>query len=155
MAAVWLATDERLGRQVAVKVLSDVLAGDREYGQRFSREARLAARLQHPNLVQVYDFDATERPYLVMEYIEGGTLAERTAEHTAPEPEQLARELLSALRHIHANGVLHRDVKPHNVLIDANGHARLTDFGIAQPSDATALTETGHVIGTESYMAPE
>jgi serine/threonine protein kinase len=155
MAAVWLATDERLGRQVAIKVLSDAVARDEDYARRFSREARLAARLQHPNLVQVYDFDATDRPYLVMEYIEGGTLAQRFSDGTAPEPEQLARELLSALRHIHANGVLHRDVKPHNVLIDANGHARLTDFGIAQPSDATALTETGQVIGTESYMAPE
>jgi eukaryotic-like serine/threonine-protein kinase len=155
MAAVWLATDERLGRQVAIKVLSDAVAGDRDYSRRFAREARLAARLQHPNLVQVYDFEAEGRPYLVMEYIEGGTLAQRFAEHTAPEPERLARELLSALRHIHANGVLHRDVKPHNVLIDADGRARLTDFGIAQPSDATALTEAGHVIGTESYMAPE
>jgi serine/threonine protein kinase len=155
MAVVWLATDERLGRQVAIKVLSDTVAADRDYAERFSREARLAARLQHPNLVQVYDFDAAERPYLVMEYIEGGTLAQRFAEGTAPEPELLAHELLSALRHIHSNGVLHRDVKPHNVLLDANDHARLTDFGIAQPSDATGLTETGHVIGTESYMAPE
>jgi eukaryotic-like serine/threonine-protein kinase len=155
MAVVWLASDERLGRQVAIKVLSDAVAGDRDYARRFGREARLAARVQHPNLVQVYDFDTSERPYLVMEYIEGGTLARRFADGTAPEPEQLARELLSALRHIHANGVLHRDVKPHNVLIDANGHARLTDFGIAQPSDATSLTEAGHVIGTESYMAPE
>ncbi len=135
MAAVWLATDERLGRPVAIKVLSDTVAGDEEFLQRFSREARVAAGLQHPHLVQIYDFDAGERPYLVMEYIEGGTLAERFADREPPAAERLARELLGALRHIHSNGVLHRDVKPHNVLIDAGGHARLTDFGIAQPSE--------------------
>jgi eukaryotic-like serine/threonine-protein kinase len=155
MAAVWLATDERLGRQVAIKVLSDTVVGNQEFLDRFRREARVAAGLQHPNLVQVYDFGAGDRPYLVMEYIEGGNLAQRFAEHDPPAAERLARELLSALRHIHSNGVLHRDVKPHNVLIDANGHARLTDFGVAQPSDETALTEAGKVIGTESYMAPE
>ena len=155
MAAVWLATDERLGRPVAVKVLSDTIAGDQEFLDRFRREARVAAGLQHPNLVQVYDFDAGNRPYLVMEYIEGGDLAERFAERDTPPVERLARELLSALRHIHSHGVLHRAVKPHNVLIDAGGRVRLTDFGVAQPTDATSLTEAGKVIGTESYMAPE
>jgi tetratricopeptide (TPR) repeat protein len=155
MAAVWLATDERLGRQVAIKVLSDTVADDGEFLDRFRREARVAAGLHHPNLVQVFDFDAGDRPYLVMEFIEGGSLAGRIAEGEAPEPEALARELLSALRHIHSNGVLHRDVKPENVLIDADGHARLTDFGIAQPTGATSLTQTGQVIGTERYMAPE
>jgi tetratricopeptide (TPR) repeat protein len=155
MAGVWLATDERLDRLVAVKVISDTIAGDREYVERFRREATLAAGLQHPNLVAVYDFDAGERPYLVMEYIEGGNLADLLAAGQAPPAEQLARELLAALRHIHAAGVLHRDIKPHNVLVDADRHARLTDFGIAQPRDAPALTRTGQVIGTETYMAPE
>jgi serine/threonine-protein kinase len=155
MAAVWLATDERLGRSVAVKVLSDTLAHDAEYLYRFRREARVAAGLQHPNLVPVYDFGAGERPYLVMEYIPGGDLAERVEAGDVPDVESLAEELLSALRHIHAAGVLHRDIKPQNVLIDAAGHARLTDFGIAQPRDATALTKTGQVIGTETYLAPE
>jgi hypothetical protein len=155
MATVWLATDERLERQVAIKVLSDTVGDDREFLERFRREARVAARLQHPNLVQVFDFDAGDRPYLVMEYIEGGSLADRIAAGEASEPEALARELLSALRHIHSNGVLHRDVKPENVLIDLDGHVRLTDFGIAQPTGATSLTQTGQVIGTERYMAPE
>ncbi|MGH2985282.1 MAG: serine/threonine-protein kinase, partial [Solirubrobacterales bacterium] len=155
MAAVWLATDERLDRQVAVKVLSDTLAHDDEYLDRFQREAHVAAGLQHPHLVSIYDFDAGDRPFLVMEYIPGGDLAQRVEAGDVPDAESLARELLSALRHIHAAGVLHRDIKPQNVLIDAAGHARLTDFGIAQPRDATALTKTGHVIGTEAYLAPE
>jgi len=155
MAAVWLANDERLDRPVAVKVLSDTLAGEEGYLKRFAREARTAAGLQDPNLVAVYDFSASERPYLVMEYIEGGDLAERIEAGQCPDAERLAAELLSALRHIHAAGVLHRDIKPQNVLIDANGHARLTDFGIAQPRDATTLTRAGHVMGTERYIAPE
>ena len=155
MAAVWLATDERLGRKVALKVLSDTVVGDEEFLGRFRREARIAAGLTHPNLVRIYDFDAGARPYLVMEYVEGGTLAELIAARGDLDPEALAAELLEALRHIHAAGILHRDVKPHNVLIDSEGHPRLTDFGIALSRDATALTRAGHVIGTETYLAPE
>jgi len=155
MSVVWLATDERLGRPVAIKVLSETLTAEAQYLDRFRREAKVAAGLQHPNLVSVYDFSAGSRPYLVMEYIEGGDLARRVARGETPTAERLARELLGALAHIHAAGVLHRDIKPQNVLIDANGHARLTDFGIAQPRDAASLTRTGQVIGTEAYIAPE
>ena len=155
MSVVWLATDERLGRPVAIKILSDTLTADGEYIGRFRREAKVAASLQHPNLVSVYDFGSGERPYLVMEYIEGGDLATRVERGDVPDPERLARELLAALRHIHGAGVLHRDIKPQNVLIDEHGHARLTDFGIAQPRDAASLTRTGQVIGTEAYIAPE
>jgi eukaryotic-like serine/threonine-protein kinase len=155
MASVWLADDERLARPVAIKVISEALAHDDEYAGRFRREAKVAAGLQHPNLVAIYDFDAGQRPYLVMEYIHGGDLAGRLAAGEAPDPERLGRELLAALRHIHRAGVVHRDIKPQNVLLDADGRARLTDFGIAQPRDATALTKTGHVIGTERYLAPE
>ena len=155
MSVVWLATDERLRRPVAIKVLSDVLTSDSAYLERFRREAKVAAGLQHPNLVSVYDFHAGQRPYLVMEYVEGGDLARRVQRGAAPTAERLARELLAALAHIHAAGVLHRDIKPQNVLIDAHGHARLTDFGIAQPRDAASLTRTGQVIGTEAYIAPE
>ena len=155
MAVVWLAVDERLRRPVAVKVLSDGLAADAEYLGRFRREAKLAAGLQHPNLVSIYDFDAGKRPYLVMEYVEGGDLAQRIEAGDAPPAVGVGRELLSALRHIHAAGVLHRDVKPQNVLVDRDDHAHLTDFGIARPRNATAITRTGHVIGTESYIAPE
>ena len=155
MSVVWLATDERLRRPVAIKVLSDVLTADATYLDRFRREAKVAAGLQHPNLVSVYDFHAGARPYLVMEYVEGGDLAGRVQRGAAPTAERLARELLAALAHIHAAGVLHRDIKPQNVLIDAEGHARLTDFGIAQPRDAASLTRTGQVLGTEAYIAPE
>lgn len=156
MASVWRAHDERLGRTVAVKVLSETLALDRDFVRRFNREAKIAAGLSHPNLVKVFDFEAgEERPYLVSEYVEGGTLAERLDAGGRPDTERLARELLSALAHIHAAGVVHRDVKPANVLLDREGRARLTDFGIAQPGDATRFTQTGQVVGTRGYMAPE
>jgi eukaryotic-like serine/threonine-protein kinase len=157
MAAVWLAHDVILERPVAIKVLSDTLAGDAEFLARFRREARVAAGLSHPNLVSVYDFDAgDQRPYLVMEYVAGGDLRQRLAKGgEGVEVERLAGELLAALRHIHAAGVLHRDVKPQNVLIGEDGRAQLTDFGIAQPRDATSITQTGNVLGTERYIAPE
>jgi eukaryotic-like serine/threonine-protein kinase len=158
MATVWLARDERLRRPVAVKILSDNLTADPTYLSRFRREARLAAGLSHPNLVKVYDFGGEdERPYLAMEYVDGGTLADRISQGTARELDssRLARELLGALDHIHDAGIVHRDVKPGNVLIAPDGTAKLTDFGIAQPEDATRLTSTGLVIGTRSYIAPE
>src|SRR5215204_372099 len=158
MATVWLARDTQLDRDVAVKVLSDVLADNPSYTKRFRREARVAARLSDPNLVRIFDYSGeTERPYIVMEHIPGGTLADQIAADQAGEvdPDRLARELLGALAAIHAAGVVHRDVKPSNVLLDGAGRAHLTDFGIAQPEDATQLTGTGEVIGTLKYMAPE
>jgi eukaryotic-like serine/threonine-protein kinase len=158
MAAVWRARDEELDRPVAVKVLSDTLADDESFVERFRREAKIAAALQHPNLVRVFDFSTDEsRPYLVMECIPGPTLADRIDDGTASQlrPDRVASELLGALAHIHEAGVVHRDVKPSNVLLDEAERARLTDFGIAQPEDATRITQTGHVIGTARYMAPE
>ena len=155
MSVVWLAEDRKLDRPVAIKILADTLASDSEYVRRFDREARVAARLVHSNLVSIFDFDAGERPYLVMQYVEGGDLAERISAGTTPDLARLASDLLSALDHIHGHGVIHRDVKPKNVLIGADGHALLTDFGIARPSDATQLTRTGLVMGTSSFIAPE
>jgi eukaryotic-like serine/threonine-protein kinase len=158
MATVWLARDEELDRDVAVKVLSDVLGEDPSYVARFRREARVAAGVSHPNLVRMFDYAGeAERPYIVMEYVGGGTLADRIRAGATDEvdPERLARQLLGALEAIHAAGVVHRDAKPSNVLLDAAGDAHLTDFGIAQPADATPLTGTGQVIGTLKYMAPE
>jgi len=160
MATVWMAEDTRLGRRVAVKVISDALAAQAPYVERFRREARIAAGLSHPNLVKVYDFGSDgERPFLVMEYIEGAVLgqgsAERPPARAQVDSETLARELLDALGHIHAAGIVHRDVKPANVLVGPDARPRLTDFGIAQAEDWTGLTETGQVIGTLKYLAPE
>ncbi len=158
MALVWLAEDEQLGRPVAVKIPSDVLAADPAFMARFEREARTAAGLSHPNLVPIYDFSTGsehERPYLVMEYVEGPNLDQLAAKRKPVDAERLARDLLGALEHIHAAGIVHRDVKPSNVLMPPDGAARLTDFGIAQPEDATRITQTGQVIGTKGYIAPE
>ncbi len=156
MASVWLATDDVLERPVAIKVLADTIASDPEFLARFRREARLAAALSHPNLIGVYDYAGEEeRPYLVMEYVSGATLAERMSRGAAIDCEQLARELLGALAHIHAAGIVHRDVKPQNVLIGPDGDAKLIDFGIALPRDATSLTQTGHLLGTARFIAPE
>jgi eukaryotic-like serine/threonine-protein kinase len=156
MAAVWLGHDEVLDRPVAVKVLSDTIAGDPGFVARFRREAHTAAGLSHPNLVDVYDFsEEGERPYLVMQFVPGENLAERLERGRGVDCEQLARELLEALAHIHAAGILHRDVKPANVIVEPGGTAKLIDFGIALPRDATALTSTGLVLGTERYAAPE
>lgn len=156
MAAVWLATDRRLGREVAVKLLDPGLAADADFLARFRREARIAASLTHPNLVGVFDFDAgPERPYLVMELVEGPDLGERLDARDAPPTERLAADLLAALDAIHRAGVVHRDVKPQNVLLAPEGRALLTDFGVARPQDATSITQTGQMPGTGPYMAPE
>ncbi len=156
MAAVWLGHDEVLDRPVAVKVLSDTIAGDPGFVARFRREARTAAALTHPNLVGVYDYsEENERPYLVMQFVPGENLVERQGRGEGVDRDKLALELLDALDHIHAAGILHRDIKPANVILEPDGTAKLIDFGIALPRDATALTSTGLVLGTERYAAPE
>jgi serine/threonine protein kinase len=154
MAIVWRATDLQLEREVAIKVISDVLAGDPRFVARFEREARLAAGLSHPNLVKVFDFSIEEeRPFLIMELVGGGTLAEARGRRL--DVASLARELLDAVAHIHGAGIIHRDIKPANVLLAADGSPRLTDFGIARGEETTGLTQTGQVLGTLRYIAPE
>ena len=156
MAAVWLGHDEVLERPVAVKVLSDTIAGDPGFVTRFHREAQTAASLSHPNLVGVYDYsDEDERPYLVMQFVPGENLSARRERGESVDCDKLARELLQALDHIHSVGILHRDIKPANIIIEPDGTAKLIDFGIALPRDATALTSPGLVLGTERYAAPE
>jgi serine/threonine protein kinase len=143
---------------VAIKVLADSLALDADYVSRFEREALVAARLSHPNLVGVFDFGASgRRPYLVMEYVAGGTLSDRLRARRRGDwdPETVFRELMSALAHVHAAGIVHRDIKPGNVLVGRDGRTRLTDFGVARPADAERLTSTGLVVGTARYLAPE
>jgi serine/threonine protein kinase len=154
MAIVWRATDLQLERSVAIKVISDVLASDPRFVERFEREARLAAGLSHPNLVKLFDYSVeSERPFLIMEYVPGGTL--REARGRQLDAMAVATGLLDALAHIHGTGILHRDVKPANVLLGADGSPRLTDFGIARSEEQTGLTMTGQVLGTLRYIAPE
>ena len=158
MATVWRAYDERLQRPVAIKVISDALATSPSAVARFAREARTHARIQHPNLVQVFDYSVTAtRPYLVMEYVNGCTLSERLdrGRFSDAELHALAAELLSAIACVHNHGVLHRDIKSGNVLLDRDGHARLTDFGLARLEDATQITRPNEVVGTLRFLAPE
>lgn len=156
MASVWLGHDRVLDRPVAIKVLSDTIASDPEFVARFRREARVAAGVTHANLVGVYDYsDGDERPYLVMQLVPGDSLAAHLSRGSSVDCERLAKELLGALAHIHQVGILHRDIKPHNILIEPDQTAKLIDFGIALPRDATSLTRTGLILGTERYAAPE
>jgi eukaryotic-like serine/threonine-protein kinase len=156
MAAVWLGHDEVLDRPVAVKVLADTIAADPGFVARFRREAQTAAGLSHPNLVGVYDFsEEGERPYLVMQFVPGESLAALLERGDEVDCDKLAREMLDALVHIHGAGILHRDVKPGNIVVEPDGTAKLIDFGIARPLDATAMTRTGLIMATERFAAPE
>jgi eukaryotic-like serine/threonine-protein kinase len=156
MASVLLCRDERLGREVAVKRLHADSPVDVE--RRFVREAKLGASLNHPNLVSVFDTATDEEGVLiVMEYVEGEALA-RTLKRGPLPPERVAsmmRDLGSALDHAHGQGVVHRDVKPGNVLLRRDGVTKLVDLGIATAQDHTRLTHSGMVLGTAAYMAPE
>ncbi|HEX8260835.1 MAG TPA: protein kinase [Rubrobacteraceae bacterium] len=162
MARVFLGRDEVLERPVAVKILNPG-HGSTDIGARFRREGRTAARLAHPNIVQVYDagegeFEGREVSYIVMEYVPGGDL-KRLIDEKGPlandELAKLGADVSSGLAHAHANGVIHRDIKPHNILIDAYGRPKLSDFGIARAVDATYATRTGSYLGTALYSAPE
>ena len=162
MARVYLGRDEVLDRPVAVKVLNPVHGGT-EIGDRFEREGRTAARLAHPNIVQVYDagealFDGREASYIVMEYVPGGdlkALIDGRGRLSASELAGLGDEVCAGLAHAHERGVIHRDIKPHNILLDENGHAKVTDFGIARALDTTQATRTGSFLGTALYSSPE
>ncbi|MEO6495997.1 MAG: protein kinase [Solirubrobacteraceae bacterium] len=163
MAAVYAAADELLHREVAIKVLSPALAVDDASRERFTREARAAARVgDHPNVVTIYDIGETagDPPgaFIVMELLTGGTIAERL-KAGEPIPHTLALRWLdqtaSALDAAHAEGMVHRDVKPANLLLDAQGTLKVADFGIATLATDSPLTQTGQVVGTAAYFAPE
>jgi serine/threonine-protein kinase len=159
MSTVYLALDEVLDRPVAIKLLHREISEEADQLERFRREARAAARLSHPNLVGVIDAGEDDgRPYIVFEYIEGRTLKRRIQEEgplPVDEAVAYAIEIGRGLTAAHARKLVHRDVKPQNVLIDPDGRAKVTDFGIARSLESKGLTATGRVLGTTDYVSPE
>ena len=158
MADVYLAEDEELGRRVAIKILNEKYATDDQFIERFRREAKNAAGLSHPNIVSIYDRGEAEGTYYIaMEYLDGRSLKELVvARGPLPIPDAIAatRQVLTALRFAHRKGVVHRDIKPHNVMADADGRLKVTDFGIAR-AGVSQMTEAGSIIGTAQYLSPE
>jgi serine/threonine-protein kinase len=158
MADVWCAEDSQLGRRVALKLLSPRYAADPGFRERFRREASAAAAMQHPNIVSIYDrgdWDATS--YIAMELVDGRTLKELIQQRGPLPPAiavELAIEVLKALRYAHRRGIVHRDIKPQNVLLDEEGQAKVADFGIAR-AETSQMTETGTIVGTVQYISPE
>ncbi|MFL5910023.1 MAG: protein kinase domain-containing protein, partial [Gaiellaceae bacterium] len=162
MSTVFLALDAVLERPVAVKLLAEHLAEDEAFVMRFRHEALAAARLQHPNVVQVYDSgldEASDRHYIVMEYVDGPSAADLMREKQmleVAETVRIVRDSCHGLDYAHRAGVVHRDVKPGNLLIsDETGGVKLADFGIAKAAEQTRITQVGSVLGTAAYLSPE
>ncbi len=160
MATVYLATDRRLSRTVALKVMHEGLGDDQEFARKFDREARAAAKLSHPNIVSVFDQGLDGgRPYIVMEYVEGRTLRNIISTEAPLDPIRaldLIEPVVAAVAAAHASGLIHRDIKPENVLISDRGRVKVVDFGLAKAVTAQTATATkGLLLGTVSYIAPE
>ena len=159
MAVVYKAHDQLLGRKVAIKVLRQQFVNDEDFIRRFRREAQSAASLSHPNVVSIYDVgQEADIHYIVMEYVEGKNLNEVIKERAplqAEEAVNIAAQICDALDHAHQNGIIHRDIKPHNILIGRNGRVKVTDFGIARAVTSSDITQTGSVIGSVHYFSPE
>src|SRR5919202_2439117 len=160
MGEVFLARDRVLGRDVALKVLRRQYAGDSEFAERFLREARSAASLSHPNIVQVYDRGETGdgTSYIAMEYVSGGTLNEQIEEwgpFDARKAAAVAARIADVLGAAHERGVIHRDIKPQNVLVTAWGDLKVTDFGIARAASAVTSSASSAIFGTAGYISPE
>jgi serine/threonine protein kinase len=161
MAELWEASDRELDRQVAIKVLSDRFAEDREIRSRFERESRTACQIsQHPHIVTIFDVGEWRgRPYIVMELLRGGTLADRISAGTVPPAQALEwlAQAAAGLDAAHATGIVHRDVKPSNLLLDDRGDLRVVDFGVARAANGPQAADTmpGTVLGTAGYLSPE
>ena len=159
MATIFRATDSKLDREVAVKVLRPEFGADAEFVERFRHEAKAAASLSHPNIVQVYDFGADPAgPYIVMEQVAGGDLSIVLGERGALPPTAVARtgqQVADALSAAHAAGLVHRDIKPSNILLSPDGRVQVADFGIAQAAANSAVTATGITMGSVLYFSPE
>lgn len=159
MANVYLAHDTILDRAVAIKVLRLEHGNDEEFIARFHREAQSATSLSHPNIVNIYDVGEEDDIYfMVMEYVDGMTLKQYIQQHSpvdVTEAVDIMRQIASAISHAHDNDIVHRDIKPQNILIDHYGHVKVTDFGIAMALSATALTQTNSVLGSVHYLSPE
>jgi serine/threonine protein kinase len=161
MSTVQLAFDERLERAVAIKLLAEHLADDASFVSRFRREALAAARLVHPNIVQVFDFGFDEpsgRHFIVMEFVAGRSCAEILRDDGPMPPDQVVDVAVQACRgldHAHRHGVVHRDVKPGNLMVSGDGIVKLADFGIAKAAEQSSITQVGSVLGTAAYLAPE
>lgn len=159
MADVYRAHDKLLDRSVAVKVLRSQFTDDEEFVTRFRREAQAAARLSHPNIVNIYDVGRDgDTYYIVMEYISGETLKERIVREGPLPVESAARvalEIAEALEHAHQNNIVHCDIKPHNILMTRTGRVKVTDFGIARAVTSATMTQTGTIIGSVHYFSPE
>ncbi|HEY2309803.1 MAG TPA: protein kinase, partial [Gaiellaceae bacterium] len=158
MADVYLAEDQELGRRIAIKILNGRHANDDQFIERFRREAKNAAALNHPNIVSIYDRgEAEETYYIAMEFLDGRTLKELIVSRGAAPINvaiEYARQILSALRFAHRHGIVHRDIKPHNVMVDGEGRVKVTDFGIAR-AGTSQMTEAGSIVGTAQYLSPE
>ena len=160
MAEVFLAHDDVLDRDVALKVMSARYAGDEEFVERFKREAQSAGALSHPNIVSIFDRGEADDGtyYIAMEYLPGGTLKDRILKRGALPPRTavaVALQIAEALKAAHDRDVIHRDIKPHNILITGGGDVKVTDFGIARAASSSTMTRTGHILGTAHYISPE
>ena len=159
MADVFLANDRLLGRQVALKILSTRFAGDEQFVERFRREASSAASLNHPNIVQIYDRGEAEGTYYIaMEYLEGRSLKEIILRYAPLSPDlviSVATQILEALRFAHRRDIIHRDIKPQNIIVESDGRVHVTDFGIARAGKVSTMTEAGSILGTAHYLSPE
>lgn len=158
MATVYLAQQKSIGRTVAIKIMPQHFLHDPSFLQRFEREVKVIASLQHPRVLPVYDYGQIEnRPYIVMAYMSGSTLADQIQEGPLPLEHiiRLTDQIAEGLDHAHRKGIIHRDFKPSNVLLDENGNAYLADFGIAKITESTAQLTGSGIVGTPSYMAPE